>query len=122
MHISSEEEDSPSQLNDALADRAVVYRSLRVDAELLVTVNGRFDGSVAPRAYEDAAQALDDGVTDIVIDLSDADEIDEGAVAVLCALAITATKRGGKMFLWLSASEPMQILDPSEVREALDAG
>ena len=111
-----------SQLNDALADRAVVYRSLRVDAELLVTVNGRFDGSVAPRAYEDAAQALEDGVTDIVIDLTNADEIDEGAVAVLCALAITATKRGGKMFLWLSASEPMQILDPSEVREALDAG
>lgn len=111
-----------SQLDDALADRAVVYRSLRVDAELLVTVNGRFDGSVAPRAYEDAAQALDDGVTDISIDLTDADEIDEGAVAVLCALAITATKRGGKMFLWLSPSEPMQILDPAELRTALDAG
>ena len=57
-----------------------------------------------------------DGVTDIVIDLCQATHVDEGAVAVLAAAAVTVLGVGGRLWLALGPGAVMPIEDVAAVR------
>jgi len=98
-----------------------VYQSIRIDDELLAIVDGRFDGTWAPRAYTDLIDSINGGVHRIVVDLCEATEVDEGAVAVLAAAAVAALGQGGRLFLALTPGDLVEIRDPAGVRTVFDA-
>jgi anti-anti-sigma regulatory factor len=97
-----------------------MYESIRVGDEYLVTVQGAFDGALAPGAYADIIAALDDGVDQVTVDLVHADEVDDGALAVIAAVAVVAIGRGGHLFVALGADRVVEIVDASLVRSVFD--
>jgi anti-anti-sigma regulatory factor len=93
-----------------------VFQSVRLDTSLITLVFGVFDGSVAPALHRALEADVADGVTDIVIDLCQATHVDEGAVAVLAAAAVTVLGVGGRLWLALGPGDVMPIEDVSAVR------
>jgi anti-anti-sigma regulatory factor len=98
----------------------MVYDALRLDDEYLVTVRGAFDGAIAPVAYGDIIAALDAGAREVVVDLGAATEVDDGALAVLAAIAVAALGGGGHLFVALGADRLIEITDASLVRSVFD--
>ena len=80
-----------------------MFQSVRLDTSLITLVFGVFDGSVGAALHRELEAVVADGVTDIVIDLCQATHVDEGAVAVLAAAAVTVLGVGGR--LWLARSD-----------------
>lgn len=99
-----------------------MHHSIRLDDELLTVVDDRFDGAIAPAVYAEVLAALDDGVTRLVVDLCDAIEVDDGAVAVLAALSVAASTRGAELFVELEPGRPRRIDGAARVRSMFDAG
>lgn len=97
-----------------------MYHSIRIDDAVLAVVSGRFDGALAPRAYADLAGCLDDGVARILVDLCDATEVDDGAVAVLAALSVSASTRGAELSVELERGRVRRLGDASLVRSLFD--
>jgi anti-anti-sigma regulatory factor len=93
-----------------------VYRSIRLNAEVLAVIDGRFDGAVAPGVYAELRAALEDGATRILVDLCAAVEVDDGAVAVLAALSVDAMNRGAALYAELHPGRIIQLDDAALVR------
>lgn len=93
-----------------------MYRSVRVDDSLVLVVSGPFDGAVAPPVHIELEAALTSGVDEVLIDLCDATEVDDGAIAVLCAAAGQLLGGGGVLFIARDAETVVEIHDPSLVR------
>ena len=93
-----------------------MFQSVRLDTSLITLVFGVFDGSVAPALHRELEAVVADGVTDIVIDLCQATHVDEGAVAVLAAAAVTVLGVGGRLWLALRPGDLMPIEDVGAVR------
>ena len=93
-----------------------MFQSVRLDASMITLVFGVFDGSVAPALHREIEDVVADGVTDIVIDLCQATLVDEGAVAVLAAAAVTVLGVGGRLWLAVGPGDLMPIADVGAVR------
>ena len=93
-----------------------MFQSVRLDTSLITLVFGVFDGSVGAALHRELEAVVADGVTDIVIDLCQATRVDEGAVAVLAAAAVTVLGVGGRLWLALGPGAVMPIEDVSAVR------
>ena len=97
-----------------------MLESIHMGADYFLTVRGAFDGALAPGVFADISAALDAGAERLTVDLTDAREIDDGALAVLAAVAVRALGRGGHMFVALAGDQIMEITDPSLVRSVFD--
>lgn len=93
-----------------------VFKSVRVDNVLSIVIAGRFDGSLAPDVHEALDDAVSSGVDHIVIDLCDATEVDDGAIAVLSAAASQTLAAGGQLYIALGPEHVVQIHDAALVR------
>jgi len=87
-----------------------------MDNVLTIVVAGRFDGSLAPDVHAALDAAVNSGVDHIVVDLCDATEVDDGAIAVLAAAASRTVGAGGRLFIALGPEHVVQIHDASLVR------
>ena len=93
-----------------------MFESVRLDSELSLVITGRFDGALAPAVHEAIQEAVADGVDTFVVDVTEANEVDEGAIAVLAAAAVQARVAGGHLFIALGPERMVQIHDASLVR------
>ena len=93
-----------------------MFQSVRLDTSMITLVFGVFDGSVAPALHRELEVVVADGVTDIVIDLCQATHVDEGAVAVLAAAAVTVLGVGGRLWLALGPGGVTAIEDVGAIR------
>lgn len=93
-----------------------MFTSVRLDNALTIVVEGRFDGSIAPGVHEVLDAASADGVDHIVIDVCDATEVDDGAIAVIAAAAAQTLSGGGQLYLVLAPEHVVQIHDAALVR------
>jgi anti-anti-sigma factor len=96
------------------------YQSVVVDEELVAVIRGAFDGSVAPVVHADLVAAFDSGVKRVVIDLCECEHVDEGALAVLAAAAVTALNSGGRLYLAMDPDLIVEVLDASLVRAVFE--
>ena len=97
-----------------------MHESVRLGDDYLVTIRGAFDGALAPAVYAELRDALEAGVTGITVDLSQATEVDDGALAVLAATAVDAHGRDGHLFVALDGERVVEIADASLVRAVFD--
>ncbi len=93
-----------------------MFQSVRLETSLITLVFGVFDGSVAAALHRELEAVVADGVTDIVIDLCQATHVDEGAVAVLAAAAVTVLGVGGRLWIALGAGSVTAIEDVGAIR------
>ena len=93
-----------------------MFGSVRLDSELSLVIAGRFDGALAPAVHEAIQQAVADGVDTFLVDVTEATEVDDGAIAVLAAAAVQARVAGGHLFIALGPERIVQIHDASLVR------
>ncbi len=96
-----------------------MFKSVRVDNILSIVIAGRFDGSIAPEVHEALDEAVGTGADHIVIDLCDTTEVDDGAIAVLSAVASQTLATGGQLFIALGPQRVVQIHDAALVRSVL---
>ena len=87
--------------------------------ELLVTVDGPFDGSLAPDVHRVVDDAIERGTSLVVVDLAAVPAFDEGAVAVLAAACDRLWRAGGRLVVHLPGGRMVDIPRPGDVRDAL---
>lgn len=98
----------------------VMHETVRIGDEILVEIGGAFDGAVAPGVWADVQAALESGVTRVTVDLAGANEVDDGALAVLAAIAVLTQVAGGHLFLAMGGDDVVEITDASVVRTVFD--
>lgn len=93
--------------------------SIRLDDELLVSVDGQLDGSLAPALHTELEAALAAGVRTVVIDLAAVPAVDGGGIAVLAAIAHRLEHLPGRLVLHLPDGRTVEVPGPGDVRNAL---
>jgi anti-anti-sigma factor len=93
--------------------------SIRLDDELLVSVEGQLDGSLAPALHTELEAALVAGVRTIVIDLVAVPAVDGGGIAVLAAIAHRLEHLPGRLVLHLPGGRTVDVPGAGHVRSAL---
>lgn len=94
----------------------MTLRSVLLEDEIILSVDGLFDGNLAPeyhRAVEDAFAA---GVRRVVVDLTMATAVDGGGAAVLAATAAGCASRGTHLIIGMPRGVEAEIRDPAQVR------
>jgi len=93
--------------------------SIRLDDELLVSVDGQLDGSLAPALHTELEAALAAGVRTVVIDLAAVPAVDGGGIAVLAAIAHRLEHLPGRLVLHLPGGRTVEVPGPEHVLGAL---
>lgn len=91
-------------------------RSVLLDDEVILSVDGVFDGGLAPIYHEAIETAFAEDVRRVVVDLTMATAVDGGGAAVLAATVAGCAARGTHLILAMPDGVEAEVTDPAQVR------
>ena len=83
-------------------------------------LDGEFDMYAAPDVRDEIRKCIDDGNTDILIDMQNVDYIDSSGVGVLIKILQEVRQRKGRLKFSAIHSSPRKVLDLSNILQILD--
>ncbi|MCR6488036.1 STAS domain-containing protein [Amycolatopsis sp. OK19-0408] len=94
----------------------MTLRSVLLEDEIILSVDGLFDGNLAPDYHHAVEDAFAAGVCRVVVDLTMATAVDGGGAAVLAATAAGCASRGTHLIIAMPRGVEAEIRDPAQVR------
>jgi anti-anti-sigma regulatory factor len=91
-------------------------RSVLLDDEVILSVDGAFDGGLAPTYHQAIETAFAEDVRRVVVDLTMATAVDGGGAAVLAATVAGCAARGTHLILAMPDGVEAEVTDPAQVR------
>jgi anti-anti-sigma factor len=91
-------------------------RSVFLDGEVILTVDGVLDGGVAPAYHRLIEVAFEQDARRVVVDLTMTTAVDGGGSAVLAATAAMCVARDTHLIIALPNGVEAEITDPAQVR------
>jgi anti-anti-sigma regulatory factor len=94
----------------------MTLRSVLLDDEVILSVDGVFDGGLAPTYHHAVEDAFVAGARRLVVDLTQATAVDGGGAAVLAATASGCAARDTHLIIAMPGGVEAEIRDPAQVR------
>ncbi|MEU8637077.1 STAS domain-containing protein [Amycolatopsis sp. NPDC048633] len=94
----------------------MTLRSVLFEDEIILSVDGLFDGGLAPAYHHAVEDAYAAGVRRLVVDLTMATAVDGGAAAVLAATAAGCASRDTHLIIAMPGGVEAEIRDPAQVK------
>jgi anti-anti-sigma regulatory factor len=94
----------------------MTLRSVLLEDEVILSVDGVFDGGLAPAYHRAIEDAFAEGVRRVVVDLTMATAVDGGGAAVLAATAAGCAARDTHLIIAMPRGVEAEIRDPAQVR------
>lgn len=97
----------------------MTLRSVLLDDEVILTIDGVLDGGLAPRYHQAVEQALEGKVRTLVVDLTRTTAVDGNGIAVLTATAATCRAHACQLIIATPGGAQAVIADPAQLRTLL---
>ncbi|HEX3792212.1 MAG TPA: STAS domain-containing protein [Pseudonocardiaceae bacterium] len=97
----------------------MTLRSVLLDDEAILYIDGAFDDTVAPIYHTTVEHAFTNGARTVVMDLTRTTAIDGGGIAALAATAAACKARNGQLIIATPDGVQTAISDPAQVRVLL---
>ena len=94
----------------------MTLHSVLLEDEVLLSVDGVFDGSLAPAYHRAIEAAFAAEARRVVVDLTMATAIDGGGAAVLAATVASCAARGTHLVLAMPDGVEAEVTDPGQVK------
>ena len=94
----------------------MTLHSVLMEDEIILSVDGVFDGGLAPAYHQAVEDAYAAGVRRLVVDLTMATAVDGGGAAVLAATVAGCAARGTHLILAMPDGVEAEVTDPAQVR------
>ncbi|WP_158641396.1 STAS domain-containing protein [Amycolatopsis eburnea] len=94
----------------------MTLRSVLLGDEVILSVDGVFDGGLAPTYHQAVEDAFAAQVRRVVVDLVQATAVDGGGIAVLAATAAGCAARETQLIIAMPRGVEAVITDPAQVR------
>ncbi|GAB3149588.1 STAS domain-containing protein [Amycolatopsis sp. NPDC004378] len=94
----------------------MTLRSVLLEDEIILSVDGLFDGDLAPDYHRAVEVAFAAGVRRVVVDLTMVTAVDGGGAAVLAATAAGCVARDTHLIIAMPRGVEAEIRDPAQVK------
>jgi anti-anti-sigma factor len=94
----------------------MALHSVLLDDEVILSVDGVFDGGLAPAYHRAVEAAFAARACRVVVDLTMATAVDGGGAAVLAATVASCAARGTHLVLAMPAGVEAEVTDPAQVK------